>query len=293
MKDFKEIPNTNGLYLINKEGVVYSKKTHKIIYGSSTGSYMQIKINRDAKMIHRLVMLTFCPIDNPDEMTVNHLDKNTCNNRLDNLEWVTIGDNIRYNMRHPEKSIHPYVRKIYKVDDIDGEIWKETPYKNYFASNYGRLKSLINRKMSNVVDEVLIKTKPRKGDGYIRVVVVSGNSTLHQYAHRLIALTFIPNLNNKPFVNHKDGNKSNNKVENLEWATQKENAQHAMNVLGVQNMGAKHHMTKFSEEDVAMIKKIRSKGITLRQIAEIYGVELSTIGKIVTGVNWKQVKKAI
>lgn len=64
-------------------------------------------------------------------------------------------------------------------------------------------------------------------DGYHRVVLYSNGKPKHYPIHRLVAETFIPNPDNKPTVNHIDGDKSNNSVGNLEWCTHSENSQHA------------------------------------------------------------------
>lgn len=64
-------------------------------------------------------------------------------------------------------------------------------------------------------------------DGYPRVVLSVNGKTFYKKVHYLVALTFIPNPENKPWVNHIDGNKKNNKVENLEWVTPCENVRHA------------------------------------------------------------------
>ncbi len=67
----------------------------------------------------------------------------------------------------------------------------------------------------------------RNHDGYLRIQLYSVNGCEFVSIHRLIAETFIPNPESKPFVNHIDGNKQNNRVSNLEWCTQKENIAHA------------------------------------------------------------------
>lgn len=65
------------------------------------------------------------------------------------------------------------------------------------------------------------------GAGYLTVSLYKDGKKVCFKAHKLVALAFIPNPENKPTVNHKDGNKSNNHVSNLEWATRSENCQHA------------------------------------------------------------------
>ena len=117
------------------------------------------------------------------------------------------------------------------------EIWKDI--KNfegfYMVSNLGRVKSLnrtIKRKgiHGNLhLKEKILKQTPDK-DGYLCVTLRrKGKSIQSIKVHRLVASHFIPNLENKPTVNHKDGNKTNNCVYNLEWATHKEQTIHAIN----------------------------------------------------------------
>ena len=94
------------------------------------------------------------------------------------------------------------------------------------------IKKLDNKfKVSNLGNIFNVKTqrilKPSNINGYRRVHI-SKNKTM--YIHRLVAETFIPNPENKPFVNHIDGNRQNNMVKNLEWCTQKENVHHAWSI---------------------------------------------------------------
>ncbi|APP15622.1 HNH endonuclease [Bacillus altitudinis] len=76
-------------------------------------------------------------------------------------------------------------------------------------------------------DKTLIKPKPRSGH-YPIVVLFKNGVRFERYIHRLVALNFIPNPENKQFVNHVDGNKDNFSIENLEWVTPKENYDHAV-----------------------------------------------------------------
>lgn len=78
-----------------------------------------------------------------------------------------------------------------------------------------------------------VKLCVNSANGYVYAKVRYGTKYRNRRVHRLVAETFIPNVLNKPYVNHKDGNKQNNKVSNLEWCTAQENVIHARDVLGV------------------------------------------------------------
>ena len=101
------------------------------------------------------------------------------------------------------------------------EIWKDIEGFEglYKVSNLGRIKSLNYRCTKK---EKLLKHGSDK-DGYLNVKLCKEGKVKSRSVHRLVAQAFIPNPDNKPEVNHKDEDKTNNKVENLEWVTSKEN----------------------------------------------------------------------
>jgi hypothetical protein len=108
-----------------------------------------------------------------------------------------------------------------KIEKTDNEIWKEIPLEltnnknGYFISSCARFKNTKGH----------IITDYKYSSGYKRLSIQRKTILLH----RLVAITFIPNLENKEQVNHIDGNKLNNKLENLEWVTNKENQVHKIN----------------------------------------------------------------
>lgn len=99
--------------------------------------------------------------------------------------------------------------------------------------------------------------------------------------HRLVAEAFIENPDDKPEVNHKDGNKTNNRVENLEWCTGSENLIHAVKTGLLKNpSGLNHPSSVLTEKLILEIKKRKSTGkISNRQLAEIFLVSRETIRK--------------
>ena len=105
------------------------------------------------------------------------------------------------------------------------EVWKEIPgYEGrYFASNLGRIKSRNNQHKDDYVLSLI-----KLPDGYLKVNIIENGRHVQHYVHKLVASAFIENPCNKPQINHIDGNKKNNCIENLEWVTAKENVAHAI-----------------------------------------------------------------
>ena len=95
------------------------------------------------------------------------------------------------------------------------EIWKQSIVENYSVSNLGRVR---NDKTNHII-------KPDKEEkGYCRLSVKIGGKRKHFPIHRLVAIAFIPNPNNKSQVDHIDNDKNNNRVDNLRWVSNKENS---------------------------------------------------------------------
>jgi len=121
------------------------------------------------------------------------------------------------------------------IEDFNGQ---------YLASNLGRIKSLAGVYPSTRKEKIL---KQRNKKGYYNVILYKDKKGSTLRVHRIVATLFIPNLENKPEVNHKDGNGLNNEVSNLEWCTSKENKFHSRNVTG--NGSVISLLTKLYEEN--------------------------------------------
>lgn len=111
-----------------------------------------------------------------------------------------------------ETSAHGFVWKYFVPPDLEGEVWRNFNSTKIHVSNLGRIRLSTGR-----------ICKPSNHAGYLRC----RTGGVSMAVHRIVALTWLDNPENKPVVNHKNGVKDDNRVENLEWATLKENAIHA------------------------------------------------------------------
>lgn len=125
------------------------------------------------------------------------------------------------------------------------------------------------------------KVKPQpNGKGYLRVHIAGKM----RFVHRLVAEMYVPNPNNYPQVNHKDGNKTNNHASNLEWVTNSGNREHAVK-NGLHIHGDKCPWAKLSSKKVEYIRQ--HPEISPKEFAKMYGVTPSAIRNARRGVTWK------
>ena len=173
------------------------------------------------------------------------------------------------------------------IQDIEGEIWRdiEDYEDDYQISNFGRLKSFKNGQVK------ILKPHVDK-DGYLQSVFTKNGKHKWFKLHRLVATAFIPNLKNKPQVNHIDGHKMNNHVSNLEWVSQSENNLHAAET-GLIKSGEDHCRATLKNEEAIWCRKVykpRDKDFGATALARKLGVTREIIKEIVRGKTYKNVK---
>ncbi len=161
----------------------------------------------------------------------------------------------------------------------------------------GRVKSL-----DRLVEKSGVKPYLQKGgkilsqrkdkNGYLRVRLQKTNlPRKSRPVHRLVGEVFVLNSENKPQINHKNFNKQDNRAENLEWMTNKENVNHFY-TLGDERIhrGRIHYKTIFSDKDVLEIRRMAmAKELPNTKIAIKYGVCAGTIDHIVTRKTWTHI----
>lgn len=179
------------------------------------------------------------------------------------------------------------------------EAWKDIEgYEGlYQVSNRGRVRSLdrveyINNKVGGITRRV------RKGkilkpcfDGkknYVHVNLSVDNESHTVNIHRLVALAFLPNPCNYREINHKDEDKTNNNVDNLEWCDHSYNNTYGSKFQST--LGVKNPQAKLTEVDVLEIRKRRNQGELLRVLANEFGVCESRISAIASGRSWGWLK---
>lgn len=205
--------------------------------------------------------------------------KNLCNKCGEYPKYPTQGlckkcysekAHIKYLASRPPKELIP---------DLEGELWKdlkEAP--GYQISNMGRVKTL--NKFGEEGRHYLLKLRHSRVGSYLKADL--DKYKIRPSVHRLVAIYFIENPENKPFVNHIDGNKQNNHWQNLEWTTRKENQLHAVNVLNV----VKKKTEVLKKEQVL---EILNSSDTVQSLCLKYNVSFTTIWSIKIGRTWNSV----
>ena len=124
-----------------------------------------------------------------------------------------------------------------------------------------------------------VKPQPN-GKGYLRVHIAGKM----RFVHRLVAEKYVPNPNNYEQVNHKDGDKTNNRADNLEWVSNSQNRRHAIE-NGLQIHGEKCPWAKLTQNDVEYIRA--HPEMSRKELAEKFGVAASTVSSVVCFRSWK------
>lgn len=174
---------------------------------------------------------------------------------------------------------------------MDRELWQwVVGYEGlYMVSNMGNVMGVPK---STQAGHLIRQTERTGHRGYMHVSLCKDNKKKTFSVHRLVATAFIPNVDRKPEVNHKNGNRADNRVENLEWVTRSENERHAYDQLGKQPQrywAGKPRLfaRKLTSEQV---KAIRQDPRPSRQIGLEYGVSKTTILNIKKGKQYKEVE---
>jgi hypothetical protein len=175
------------------------------------------------------------------------------------------------------------------------EIWKDViGYEGkYQVSNLGNVKSLARIVyISNIPrNRKLMYLKPKiSGVGYHQVCLQKESIRFYRLVHRLVAESFLGLNESKKYVNHINGIKTDNRVENLEWLTQSENQLHAYKI-GLQNKqyGEQRYCSKLNNEKVILIKKRLQSGESYISIAPDFDVSPATVFDIYKNKTWVRV----
>ena len=152
----------------------------------------------------------------------------------------------------------------------------------YQVSNMGRVKTVERFKSDGRHQSEGIRKTQLDFHGYEFALLYNGHKMCRHSVHVLVANAFIPNPEHKPQVNHIDGNKTNNVVDNLEWVTASENQLHAIaHGLVIPKRGDATKRTKVSDADVLRIRELRKTGEKLQHLADMFGLSLAHVGRIV------------
>ena len=272
MQEWKDVAGYEGVYQVSSFGNVRSRTKSRLYFRKLRPSflgkgYLGVTLYKNGKRkkryVHRLVAETFIP--NPLNLSdVNHKDRVKTNNTISNLEWKTSQENTLYNKKIKKPSRLEKKRKyiLSKPRSTKGEKWKEMfGYEGfYLVSSFGRVFRRPYLDGKNIIKSGYIVSLSKRREGYLGIRLRIRSEMKHKFVHRLVMETFLGINKLKPFVNHKDGVKTNNNLENLEWCTHAENIRHAV-ALGLisYRSGSENRNAKLSKEKREELKRMASE----------------------------------
>lgn len=163
------------------------------------------------------------------------------------------------------------------------ERWLPVPgyESDYIVSSFGNVAPISGRRGSRPFKPL---SQSLCGSGYLKVTLRKNGNGANVMIHRIVALAFVPNPEHKPQINHKNGNKLDNRAENLEWVTRSENQLHAYRVLG-RARSHKGHPVKISADDA---REIFRSQLSTKELSDIYGISDTMVRNIKQGKSWKE-----
>lgn len=180
--------------------------------------------------------------------------------------------------------------KNLSLEDIEGEVWKDVVgyEKMYQVSNKGRIKCL-PKAAGHSSRRERIKKFSHTNTGYLLCLLSENDKVFGFGVHTLVAHAFIPNPSNKPQVNHINGIKKDNRVENLEWCTPKENTKHAIatGLRKEQRRGSYSPRSILNKEQVVEIRDLLSKGVKNIEVARAFNIQPQLVFAIKSKTRYK------
>lgn len=172
---------------------------------------------------------------------------------------------------------------------MDNELWLPiTEWENCYAvSNMGRVKSL---RFKNGTFPGRILRAGKKRNGYVAHNLRNGKRNVHISVHRLVASAFLFPVEGKSTINHKNGIKTDNRADNLEWVSPKENTAHSIHVLGKSHKGEASGMAKMTDALVIQLREMYAETeFGYGRLATMFDINRITVRDIVKRRTWRHI----